>query len=131
MKQANRSRSCYNTVSEAQPTQQLLKIEKPITLDEQQFVQTADLESLERFLAQGLNEATDGRRIHATSQQTLGKVGKATVTFANNFSSFPQAWSGIVEIMQGADQQYGGIAYSALSMLLFVGTCSERQTPGC
>ena len=131
MKHANHSRSSYNTASEAQPTHQLQNIKKSITLEERQFVQTADLKSLEEVLAQGLNEATDGRMIHATSQQTLGKVGKATLTFANNFSSFLQAYSGIVEIMQGADQQYGGIAYSALSLLLIVGTCSECQTFGC
>ena len=131
MKHAKRSRSSYNSASEAQPAQQLQNIKKSITLEEQQFVQSADLKSLEGLLSQGLNEATNGRMVHATSRQTLGKVGKATITFANNFSGFLQAYSGIVEIMQGADQQYGGIAYSALSLLLIVGTRSECQTLGC
>ena len=131
MEHANRSRSSYNTASEAQPIQKFQNIEKTITLEEQKFVQTADLESLNRVLSQGLDEAMDRRKIHATSQQTVGKVGKATLTFAYNFSSFLQAYSGIVEIMQGADQQYGGIAYSALSLLLIVGTCPEFLTAGC
>lgn len=50
----------------------------------------------------------------------MKKVGKKTVVFANNFSSFLQAYSGIVEIMKGTDQQYGGLAYSTLSLLLIV-----------
>ena len=127
MKHGNRPRSSHNTASEDQSTQQLHNVKKSFTLEEQQFVQIADLKSLEEVLAQALNEAMDGRIIHATSQQTLGKVGKSTLTIANNFSSFLQAYSGTVEVMQGAGQQYGGIAYSALFLLLIVETCFERE----
>lgn len=88
-------------------------------------METADADSLNRQI----KEAIEHRNEHAQNQQTIKKVGKATVAFANNFSSFLQAYSGIVEIMQGADQQYGGVAYSALSLLLIVGAFPEDRGP--
>ena len=96
-------------------------MEKTMTVEERQFVETANAESLEILLSHRLNEATGQRDRHASYQPNIVKVGKATQTFANNFSSFLQAYSGIIEIMKGADQQYGGVAYSALSLLLIVG----------
>lgn len=76
-------------------------------------------------MADSLNQAQGRRENHIQNQKTFGKVGKATLTFVNNFSGFLQAYSGIVEIMQAADQQYGGAAYSALSLLLIVGVFSK------
>ena len=102
-------------------------MEKAITLEEQQFVQTANADSLEELLSHSLYDATGQRDKHASSQKTIVKVGKATQTFASNFSSFLQAYSGIIEIMKGADQQYGGVAYSALSLLLIVGISSQKK----
>ena len=93
---------------------------KTITLEEQHFVNTAGADSLEKLLSHSLYDATGQRDKHASSQKTIVKVGKTTQTFASNFSSFLQAYSGIIEIMKGADQQYGGVAYSALSLLLIV-----------
>lgn len=97
-------------------------------MEEQQFIETANAESLEELLSNRLNEATGQRDKHASNQQKIVKVGKATQAFANNFSSFLQAYSGIVEIMKGADQQYGGVAYSALSLLLIVGGFHAQKT---
>ena len=96
-----------------------------MTEKEKHFVETADLDSLTQF-SDDLKEATRYRDKHTDNQQTIGKVGKATLTFVHNFSSFLQAYSGIVEIMQAADQQYGGVAYSALSLLLIVSVFLEN-----
>ena len=98
-----------------------------MTVEEQQFVKTANAESLETLLSHRLNEATGQRDKHASNQPKILKIGKATRTFANNFSSFLQAYSGIIEIMKGADQQYGGVAYSALSLLLIVGVFQGKE----
>ena len=115
----------YKIANDAQPSHEFSKkIEKTITLEEQQFVNTATAESLEELLSHRLNEATGNRDKHASNQHKIVKVGKATQTFSNNFSSVLQAYSGIIEIKKGADQQYGGVAYSALSLLLIVCTCS-------
>ena len=103
-------------------------MQKTITVEEQQFVKTANAESIEELLSHRLNEAIGQRDKHASNQKKIVKVGKATQTFANNFSSFLQAYSGIIEIMKGADQQYGGVAYSALSLLLIVSDFHERKT---
>ena len=98
-----------------------------MTMEEQQFVETANAESLEALLLHSLNEATGQRDKHTSNQRRIVRIGKATQTFANNFSSFLQAYSGIIEIMKGADEQYGGAAYSALSLLLIVGGFHKRK----
>ena len=124
------SRSWYQTAIEAQPTQEFQrKMEKTIAVQEWEFVKTADRDALTQLLSDSLKEATGRREKHAQNQQTIGKIGKGTVTFANNFSSFLQAYSGIVEIMQGADQQFGGVAYSALSLLLIVSRFLDTEAP--
>lgn len=120
--------SLYKLAEEAQSNKEFRhNLEKTLTLKEQQFIETADLDSLTRVLSDALNQGTRSQERHAELQQTIAKLGKSTVTFANNFSSFLQAYSGIVEIMQGADQQFGGAAYSVLSLLLVVGVNKQRK----
>ena len=41
-------------------------------------------------------------------------------SFMTRFADFLEAYSGIVEIVKQADSQYGGLAYSTLSLLLLV-----------
>ena len=121
MRRAYLYRSLYKLAEEAQSNKEFRhNLEKTLTVKEQQFIETADLDSLTRVLSDALNQGTRSQERHAELQQTIAKLGKSTVTFANNFSSFLQAYSGIVEIMQGADQQFGGAAYSVLSLLLVV-----------
>ncbi|CAD6575977.1 MAG: hypothetical protein ASARMPREDX12_007665 [Alectoria sarmentosa] len=117
----------YKIANEAQPTQELKNIEKTITMEELEFVKTADMDSLTRLLSDRLNEAEGRQEKHAHTQHSIGRIGKAAVAFANHFSSFLQAYSGIIEIMEGADQQYGGVAYSALSLLLIVAVNKQRK----
>ena len=120
----------YKIANDAQPSQESSKkMEKKMTAEEQQFIKTADADSLEKLLSHRLNEATGRRDEHAGNQRRIVKVGKATQTFASNFSGFLQAYSGIIEIMKGADEQYGGAAYSALSLLLIVGRCPKKRYP--
>lgn len=67
-----------------------------------------------------LGDAQGQQEKHQNSQRIVRRAGKQAVVFANNFSSFVQAYSGIVKIMKGADQHYSGIAYGTLSSLLIV-----------
>lgn len=97
------------------------QMDKRIDYEEKRFVEHADAKSLGTLLSGCLDDAQVQRdETHASTKLTK-RVGKKTVVFVNNFASFLQAYSGIVEIMQGADQQYGGLAYSVLSLLLIVG----------
>ena len=47
-------------------------------------------------------------------------VANQFVNFAGTFSKFLAAFSGIVEIVKGVDDQWGGLAYGTLSVLLIV-----------
>ena len=85
-----------------------------------QYSETADADSLNLLLSACLNDAKEQQDRRQQKRKIIGRVGKQTIMFANNFSSFLQAYSGIIEIMNGADQQYGGVAYSTLSLLLIV-----------
>jgi len=96
------------------------QMEKRITIEEKRFVDCADDKALEILLSECLDDAQHQRGKIQQNQKIMKRVGKKTVVFANNFSSFLQAYSGIVEIMKGTDQQYGGLAYSTLSLLLIV-----------
>ena len=93
-------------------------MEKEITLTEEKWHENANEETLGILLSTCLGEARGQKERHDTSRTPIKRAGRKTVAFANNFSSFFQAYSGIVEKMKGADQQYGGIAYGTLSMLL-------------
>ena len=91
-----------------------------LTKEEEQFAEKADLGSLRELVSDCLDRAQVQQEKSRNSAKIIRQAGKRTVIFANNFSSFLQAYSGIVEIMKGADQQYGGIAYGTLSLFLIV-----------
>ena len=50
----------------------------------------------------------------------LRKLPTLLQSFMTHFADFLEAYSGIVEIVKQADSQYGGLAYSTLSLLLLV-----------
>ena len=95
-------------------------MEKRITREEEHSLENADVGSIRTLLLDCLGDAQGQQEQHHNSQKIIRKVGKQTVVFASNFSSFLHAYSGIIEIMKGADEQYGGVAYSTLSLLLIV-----------
>ncbi|MCJ1437026.1 hypothetical protein MMC27_006411 [Xylographa pallens] len=103
------------------------KVNKELTAEEQNFLKEAGVEQLQKLLQDCLDSA-DGKRIeHEQNRSLIGRVGRRTVRFINNFSGFLQAYSGIVEVMNGADDQYGGLAYSTLSILLIVAVNKQRN----
>ena len=54
-------------------------------------------------------------------KQGIRRVGSVTQSFAKNFSAFLAGYSGVVEMVKTGDNQYGGLAYGTLSLLLSVG----------
>ena len=73
--------------------------------------------SAELGSAQAKNLVWSARR-----KKGLRKLPALLQTFMTRFADFLEAYSGIVEIVKQADSQYGGLAYSSLSLLLLVGT---------
>lgn len=60
--------------------------------------------------------STRGRKISAGLQDVLCTIG-----------DFVQSFSGIAEMVKGADQQYGGLAYGTVSLLLCVAAHKQRR----
>lgn len=89
------------------------------------MIEYADADSLASLLSNYLAIAKGQRDKNKDGSRPLARAGSKAVRFATNFLSFLQAYSGIVEIMKGADLQYGGLAYSTLSLTLIV------RTPKC
>lgn len=75
------------------------------------------LEDLEKLAQQLLHHAN-----HRKQRWEMGrsKTGRSTQRFIARTSAFIEAYSGIVEVMRGVDQQYGGAAYGLISVLLVV-----------
>ena len=74
-------------------------------------------------LAQVRNSAWSAKR-----KKGLRKLPTLLQTFMTRFADFLEAYSGIVEIIKQADSQYGGLAYSTLSLLLLVGADMSCST---
>ncbi|RYP06903.1 hypothetical protein DL765_009326 [Monosporascus sp. GIB2] len=53
--------------------------------------------------------------------------GNKAILFLNDFVEFVREFSGIIEIMKGVDQGYGGAGYMALSFLLAVAVNTNRK----
>ena len=58
------------------------------------------------------------------------KAGVGLQKFLSTFGEFLESYAGIVEIVKGADQQYGGLAYGTLSILLSVAVRKQQKEDG-
>ena len=103
-----------------------------MTTEQKQFIENADLRSLGELLSWLLDHAREQKNKNQDDRKFVRRLGKQTTSFAVNLSGFLQAYSGIVEIMKGADQQCGGVAYGTLSIFLMVRIFpSTRQLSDC
>lgn len=55
-------------------------------------------------------------------QHGIRRAGKIIQSALTKFSAFLDSYSCVVEVVKQADQQYGGLAYSILSVFLIVST---------
>lgn len=70
---------------------------------------------------QGLDQATGSRNGLVFDRSKGGhKIGTGFQSFLTTFADFLESYSGIVELVRGVDDQYGGLAYGTLSLLLSV-----------
>lgn len=114
VKAARNSRALYQTDKESL----VARIEE---LEEADPEDRLDLKAM-RKLRLSNDEA---QRWKKTRREGARKIGKGLQSFLCRFSDFLEAYSGIVEMMKGADQQYGGLAYGTLSLLLSVSVPSD------
>lgn len=64
----------------------------------------------------------------STRRSSTGrKIGTGFQGFLVTFSDFLESFSGIVEIVKAADQQYGGLAYGTLSVFLSVAAHKDQR----
>jgi hypothetical protein len=75
-----------------------------------------------------LEIAKESRKTWARRRKTgARKLGASAQSFLSNASAFIASYSGIVELVKAADQQYGGLAYGTLSLFLSVRTPVSRN----
>jgi hypothetical protein len=105
-------------------------VEPPKTkeeLEKEIALYKGDYSTLKTDALATLNFAT---RVNSTynKQRREGrkKVGRVAQEFVTSFSEFLRVYSGIVDIVKGAGQIYGEVAYEALSILFLV--CIPRRS---
>lgn len=81
------------------------------------WLSVSGLSEVEIIVQDQLREAEDTR---SKWLKKRSKVSRNIQQFAAKFSGFLEAYSGIVEVVKGADQQYGGLAYGTLSLFFIV-----------
>jgi hypothetical protein len=83
----------------------------------------AELESLfQRYLTETETKIDDAK--NGTGKRR--RAGRHTALFLSKFQDYVNAYSGIVQVMNGAGPGYGDAAYGALSLFLVVGLYSVQ-----
>ncbi|KAL9126195.1 MAG: hypothetical protein Q9217_004724 [Psora testacea] len=92
--------------------------------NEYDYSSVGDLSELKQFVKKQLEIAEDHKRNWTKNRC---KMSRNVQNFATKFSEFLESYSGIVEVVKGADQQYGGLAYGTLSLFFIVGLNKSRH----
>ncbi|MCJ1438053.1 hypothetical protein MMC27_007440 [Xylographa pallens] len=80
-----------------------------------------DDDSLEDRAIAAMNGATQSHSKYETNRKTgVKKVGRIAQLFVKRFADFMQCYSGVIEVLKGAGQMYGIVAYETLSIFLVV-----------
>ena len=86
---------------------------------EQQINNSFD--ELRRQAVEDVNRATGVHRVYQRDRTTGGKkIGRAAQDFVRHFADFLNVYSGIVELLKGAGDIYGSVAYETLSIFFIV-----------
>ena len=84
-----------------------------------------DADDIERQASQKL-EALRNKMVMAKSSAS-SKKGKLLEDAATNFVKYLDAYPGLIEIIKGADKQYGGVAYGTLATFMAVAVNKRRK----
>ncbi|KAI1361364.1 hypothetical protein F5Y08DRAFT_330893 [Xylaria arbuscula] len=91
--------------------------------DENVVIEEIDFETLQSKVRMEMNVATERERRSSARKSKSQK----SISLLSDFVEFLGEFSGIVEIMKGVDQGYGGAGYAALSALLTVIVNTKRH----
>ncbi|OAG03005.1 uncharacterized protein CC84DRAFT_1219924 [Paraphaeosphaeria sporulosa] len=96
------------------------KLSKRLSLKQKKLLDGSSLEELENMLQLNLDRAIEQQTADRTSAAMLDRAERKTTRFLNSFHSYVQAYSGVIQIMNGAPGGggYGDAAYGALSLFL-------------
>ena len=67
-----------------------------------------------------LEEAVGAQKAYSQPNTRFGRAARQTENSIFAFVEYAEAFSGIVDIMRAVDDQYGGVGYSTLSLLIAV-----------
>src|SRR5689334_13964224 len=91
-----------------------------LSVEERRYVNGASLGELETLMNVYVQKAIEAQTRWATNTRKRARSERAVTTLLTNFHQYAQAYSGVVELMNGAGPGYGNAAYGALSLLLVV-----------
>ncbi|KAF1969456.1 hypothetical protein BU23DRAFT_557637 [Bimuria novae-zelandiae CBS 107.79] len=93
-----------------------------VLIDEEVSGLSPELQSNLSLAANAFKDWRSGRRATAAR-----KAGTALQSTASTIGDFLQSFAGVAEIVKGADQQFGGLAYGTVSVLLNVAVQKQRR----
>lgn len=96
------------------------KIRKRLSKAETQYLSDCSASELETLFSRYLGQAEDRREHHDGDMRVLNRARKESSKFLNNFNDYVQAYSAVIQMMNGVGPNYGDMAYGALSLLLVV-----------
>ncbi|KAF2660353.1 hypothetical protein K491DRAFT_774836 [Lophiostoma macrostomum CBS 122681] len=103
------------------------RVYKKLSKDERRYLQGASATELDGVLQTYLNRAHKETNKAKTSMQTGSRVERSATRFLDQFHGYVQAYSGVIQLMNGAGANYGDAAYGALSLFLVVAV-NKRKT---
>ncbi|RYP73618.1 hypothetical protein DL771_003506 [Monosporascus sp. 5C6A] len=84
-------------------------------------------DELDQLMTKCLHEAGSKQQSHQTEKTLSKRVGKRAVDFLVGCHDYLQAYSGVVQLMEGVSPGYGTAAYEVLSVFLVVAV-NKKQT---
>jgi hypothetical protein len=103
------------------------KLSRKLTREEKEYLNGSSAGELEEMLQTYLDRASERQTADATRPGKFNPAERKTTKFLNNFHSYVEAYSGIIQLMNGAPGGggYGNAAYGALSLFLMVSNLFE------
>lgn len=96
------------------------KIRKSLTGDETKYLTNCSASELEILFSRYLDQVENAKKHHEGDGRGWKAARNGVSKFLNNFNDYVRAYSGVIQIMNGAGPSYGDAAYGALSVLLVV-----------
>ena len=125
-KPVQRGGSLYSTVEAAARVEksELLSRDniKRLSRQERECLDSSSADELEGLLQKYLDRAIERREVAKDKRNKMKRAANQTSDFLVAFHGYVEAYSGVIQIMNGAPGAggYGNVAYAALSLFLMV-----------